>query len=76
MECVLGGGVLIWGWGPQASFMMLFFMPPDRVTMENTASGVNAVTIRKIYLRHPGSGWHVNKSSTLSLLLPCRSPPK
>lgn len=35
-------------------FIILFFMQLSRVNMENTAAGVNAFAIRKIYLRCPG----------------------
>ena len=43
---------------------------------KNTASGVNTLPIRKIHLRRPGSRRQVNKSSNLSVLLPCSSTPK
>lgn len=76
LECVRGGRVLSWAGYHEHLFMRLSFLDPGRVTMETTASGVNTVTMRKIYLRRPGSKRHVNKSSNLSILFPCRSTPK
>jgi hypothetical protein len=66
-ECGPGGG------DEKHLFIMIFFMQPCRVHMESTAAGVNTFAIRKIYLSCPGFGRHFNKSSNLSILLPCRS---